>query len=162
MKRLSARVSDTWHTVGHPPWVWTFESWITKRASPGISIWSGRGGAKGDSGARHSVSSHFRSHVLPGPRQASDRFRGLSEAGKPDTRPKAGSVPRGTQVDVPAGPDESKAKEAGLSTALGTRTGPVEPEEVQEGPVGVTGEAGVALGRVRKDIWSLLAWADRG
>lgn len=45
---------------------------------------------------RHSISCHFRPLTLAsvGPRQASDRFRGLPEAGKLYTRPKASSVQR--------------------------------------------------------------------
>lgn len=73
---------------------------------------------------RHSISSHFRSYTLPslGPRQASGRLGGLSEADELHTKPKAGSVQKGTQLD--AGPDKSKGKEAGRSTVVGTWAGP--------------------------------------
>ena len=67
----------------------------------------------------------FRVYAWPsmGPRQASDRFRGLPEAGKLHTWPRAGHVQRGTQLDVLAGPDESKVKEAAPGTVVGMWVG---------------------------------------
>lgn len=84
----------------------------------------------------------FRVYAWPsmGPRQASDRFRGLPEAGKLHTWPRAGHVQRGTQLDVLAGPDESKVKEAAPGTVVGMWVGllgpKVQTEEQEEGPAG--------------------------
>lgn len=62
---------------------------------------------------QYSISSHFRPNTLPsmGPRQASDRFRGLPGADKLHTRPQAGTL-----LDVQVEHDQSKGKEAGLRT----------------------------------------------
>lgn len=91
---------------------------------------------------RHSISSHFRSYARPsmGLKEASDRFRGLPEAGKLHTWPRAGHVQRGTQLDVLAGPDESKVKEAAPITVVGMWVGllgpKVQTEKQEEGPTG--------------------------
>lgn len=75
-----------------------------------------------------------------GLRQASDRFRALPEADKLHTWPRAGHVQRGRQLDVLAGPDESKVKEAAPSTGVGMWVGllgpKVQTEEQEEGPAG--------------------------
>ena len=71
-----------------------------------------------------------------GLREASDRFRGLPEAGKLHTWPRTGHVQRGTHLDVLAGPDESKVKEAAPITVVGMWVGLLGPKvqtEKQEG-----------------------------